>query len=151
MLLVTAVLAHPQAQSMKEFASSADVQATIAKAKGERKEGQPLVAQRILQLAPYNVNLEYRASVGPASIHEKEAELFYVIDGGATMVTGGKLTEEKRANPENLTGAGVEGGESRHIAKGDFIIVPENTAHWFSKIDGVLVLMSLHVPRAAGH
>ena len=151
MLFATAVLAQPQAQSMKEFASSADVQAMIAKAKGERKEGQPLVAQRILQLAPYNVNLEYRASVGPASIHEKEAELFYVIDGGATMVTGGKLTEEKRTNPENLSGAGVEGGESRHIAKGDFVIVPENTAHWFSKIDGVLVLMSLHVPRPVAH
>ncbi|HLG97079.1 MAG TPA: cupin domain-containing protein [Bryobacteraceae bacterium] len=144
-------LAQPSAPSMKEFASSADVQAMIAKAKRERKEGQPLVAQRILQLAPYNVNLEYRASVGPASIHEKEAELFYVIEGSATMVTGGKLTEEKRTNPENLSGAGIEGGESRPIAKGDFIIVPENTAHWFSKIDGVLVLMSLHVPRPVPH
>ena len=145
------VAAQPSAPSMKEFASSADVQAMIAKAKKERKEGQPIVAQRILQLAPYNVNLEYRASVGPASVHEKEAELFYVVEGAATMVTGGKLTEEKRTNPENLSGNGVEGGESRAIAKGDFIIVPENTAHWFSKIDGVLVLMSLHVPRPVAH
>ncbi len=148
-LFAAAAMAQPQ--SMKEFASSADVAAMIAKAKRERKPDQPLVAQRILQLAPYNVNLEYRASVGPASIHEKEAELFYVVEGGATMVTGGKLTEEKRTNPENLTGTGVEGGESRQIAKGDFIIVPENTAHWFSKIDGVLVLMSLHVPRPVTH
>ena len=150
-LFSTGAWAQSSAQSMKEFASSADVQAMIAKAKKERKEGQPIVAQRILQLAPYNVNLEYRASVGPASIHEKEAELFYVVEGAATMVTGGKLTEEKRTNPENLSGNGVEGGESRAIAKGDFIIVPENTAHWFSKIDGVLVLMSLHVPRPVAH
>ena len=130
----------------KTYASSADVQAMIAKAKSERKD-QPLIAQRILQLAPYSANLEYRASVGPAAVHEKEAELFYVIDGGGVLVTGGKLVNEKRANAENLNGTAIEGGMTRKIAKGDFAIVPENTPHWFSQIDGVLVLMSLHVPR----
>ena len=135
--------------AMKLLSSSADVQALIAKAKSERKEGQPTVSLPILQLAPYNANLEYRAAVGPAAVHEKEAEMFYVIDGSATLVTGGKLTSESR-NGDNLTGTGIEGGSPRNVAKGDFIIVPENTAHWFSKIDGVIVLMSVHVPRAAG-
>ena len=46
-----------------------------------------------------------------------------------------------------MTGTGIEGGESRQIAKGDFIMVPENTPHWFSTINGTLVLMSLHLPR----
>ena len=72
--------------------------------------------------------------------------MFYVIDGSATMVTGGKLMDEKR-NGANLTGTGIEGGSPRNVAKGDFIVVPENTAHWFSAINGTLVLMSLHVPR----
>lgn len=135
------------AAAMKTYSSSADVQAMIAKAKAERKENQPLVTQRILQLAPYGANLEYRAAVGPAAVHEKEAELFYVIDGGGTLVTGGKLVDEKRANAENLNGTAIEGGMTRKIAKGDFAIVPENTPHWFSQIDGVLILMSLHVPR----
>ena len=149
MCLATTVLAAvASAQAPKTFASAADVDALIAKAKSEHKDNQPLIAQRILQLAPYNVSLEYRTSVGPASIHEKEAELFFVIDGSATMVTGGKLTEEKRTNPENLSSAGIEGGELRHVAKGDYIIVPEGTAHWFSKIDSTLILMSLHVPRS---
>src|SRR5262245_17804736 len=45
-----------------------------------------------LQLAPYNVNMEHRVNVPQnASIHDKEAELFYVISGGGTIVTGGKL------------------------------------------------------------
>ncbi len=148
---VAGAMAQPAAQPTKTFSSAADVQELIAKARSERKEGQPMVAERILRLAPYSANLEYRASVGPAAIHEKEAEVFYVIDGTATMVTGGKLTEEKRTNPENLSGTGIEGGESRTVAKGDFIIVPENTPHWFSKIDGVLVLMTLHVPRPVAH
>jgi mannose-6-phosphate isomerase-like protein (cupin superfamily) len=137
---------QPGADAMKLFTSSSDITALIAKAKADRKNNAPTVTEPILRLAPYNASLEYRAAVGPSAIHEKDAEFFYVIDGTATMITGGKLTAEKRNGP-NLTGTGIEGGQSRTVAKGDFIVVPENTAHWFSKIDGVLVLMSLHVPR----
>jgi mannose-6-phosphate isomerase-like protein (cupin superfamily) len=131
----------------RTMVSAAEVGAMIAKAKAERKDNQPIVAQSLIQLAPYNVSLEYRASVGNAAVHETEAELFYVVDGSATLVTGGKLTSEKRTNAENLTGAGIEGGTSRHVAKGDFVRVPERTPHWFSAIDGTVVLMSLHLPR----
>jgi mannose-6-phosphate isomerase-like protein (cupin superfamily) len=135
-------------QVMKTMASSADVAALVTKAKSERKEGQALIAQPLLQLAPYNVSLEYRAAVANAAVHEREAELFYVIDGSATIVTGGKLADEKRTNAENLSGTGITGGTPRRIAKGDFIMVPENTPHWFSTIDGSITLMSLHLPRA---
>lgn len=143
--------AQPPAQAMKLFSSSADVAALAAQAKSERKENQALVSKPILRLAPYNASLEYRASVGPAAIHEKEAEFFYVIDGSATMVTGGKLVGESRTNAENLTGKGIEGGNMRSVAKGDFIVVPENTPHWFSTINGSITLMSLHVPMKAAN
>jgi mannose-6-phosphate isomerase-like protein (cupin superfamily) len=133
---------------MKLFTSSADVTQLIAKAKAEHKENQPIVIQPILRLAPYNANLEYRVSLPQAAaVHETEAEFFYVIDGSATMVTGGKLIGEKRTNAANLTGTGIEDGMSRKIAKGDFIVVPEKTPHWFSAVDGTVVLMTLHVPR----
>lgn len=147
LMTVVVVAQQPSAQSIKTFASSADVAALREKAKSERKEGQATVSKPILQLAPYNANLEYRVAVGPASVHEREAELFYVIDGAATLVTGGKLVNEKRTNAENLGGTAIEGGKSQAVAKGDFVIVPENTPHWFSTIQGTVVLMSLHVPR----
>jgi mannose-6-phosphate isomerase-like protein (cupin superfamily) len=131
----------------KTFTSAADLSALIAKAKGERKEGQPTVAEPMLELGSYDGHLEYRASVGNAAVHEKEAELFYVIDGSATLVTGGKLANEKRTDATNLNGSAIEGGTPRKIAKGDWILVPENTPHWFSPINGVLVLFSMHVPR----
>ncbi|HWY47964.1 MAG TPA: cupin domain-containing protein [Bryobacteraceae bacterium] len=137
-------------EAVKTYSSASDVTALQAKAKSDRKGDAPLVVERILQLPPYNANLEYRATVGPASIHEKEAEFFYVIDGSATMVTGGKLQNEKRTNADNLTGSGIEGGSSRNVGKGDFIVVPENTPHWFSSINGSITLMSLHAPRTGG-
>lgn len=145
-----AALAQQPAPPTKTYSSAADVASLLAQAKAEHKDGQPIVIERILTLAPYGANLEYRTSVGPAAVHEHEAEMFYVIDGSATLMTGGKLTEEKRTNPENLTGTGIEGGKSQVLAKGDFAIVPENTPHWFSTINGQIVLMSIHVPRSAG-
>ena len=142
-----AALAAAQTPDLKTFASSSDVAAMIAKAKAERKPDQPLFAQPILKLAPYTASLEYRGAVGPAAVHETEAEMFYVIEGSATLVTGGKLVNEKRTNAENLTGTAIEGGSARPVAKGDFVIVPENTPHWFSPINGTIVLMSFHAPR----
>ena len=74
-----------------------------------------------MKLAPYNVSLEYRAAVANAAKDDPEAELFYVIDGSATLVTGGKLTNENLTNAANLSGSGIEGGVSRRVAKGDFM------------------------------
>jgi mannose-6-phosphate isomerase-like protein (cupin superfamily) len=141
--------AAPQssAKPTKTFTSAADLNALIAKAKSERKEGQPIVVEPIVELGSYDGHLEYRASVGNAAVHEKEAELFYVIDGSATLTTGGKLVNEKRTDATNLSGSAIQGGTPRKIAKGDWILVPENTPHWFSPIDGVVEVFSMHVPR----
>jgi mannose-6-phosphate isomerase-like protein (cupin superfamily) len=132
----------------KLFTSAGDLTAMIAKAKSERKAN---FTQPILQLAPYAAQLEYRVAGinANASVHEREAEMFLVVEGSGTLVTGGKLKEERRTNAENLAGSGIEGGARRKVAKGDFIMVPENTPHWFGEIDGALVLMSLHLPHAA--
>jgi mannose-6-phosphate isomerase-like protein (cupin superfamily) len=136
-------------QPDKTFTSAADVEAMIAKAKNERKPDQANFLQPLLRLAPYAVNLEYRVEGvdTPATVHEKEAELIYVVDGAGTLTTGGKLVGEKRTNPTNLSGTAVEGGTPQRISKGDYVFVPENTPHSFTKTQGRLVIMSIHVPR----
>jgi mannose-6-phosphate isomerase-like protein (cupin superfamily) len=125
--------------------TAADFAAIVAKQPKDRTGN-----ATFLQLAPYNVNMEHRVNMPQnASIHDKEAELFYVVDGGGTIVTGGKLTNASKQNADNSTGNGIEGGTSKKVGKGDFILVPEGTPHWFSAIDGELTLMSLHLPRTA--
>jgi len=137
--------------ALKLFAGSADVTAMIAKAKNERKPDQANFVQPIVQLAPYTANLEYRVAgvAAPASVHEREAEMFYVVEGSGTLVTGGTLREEKRTNAENLSGSAIDGGTPRRLARGDWVMVPEKTPHWFTQIDGTLVLMSIHLPHAS--
>ena len=148
-VLCTAGAVSAQQPVAKGFSSAADVQAMIEKAKSERKPDQPNFIQPILQAAPYNVNLEYRVQgidTNP-NIHDVEAEIVYVVDGAGVLTIGGKLKDERRTNATNRTGSKLEGGTPRRIAKGDYIMIPENTAHSFTQVEGRLVIMSVHVPR----
>src|SRR5262245_7619274 len=144
------VSAQAPSAAPKLFAAAGDVSALIERAKKERKPDQANFAQPVVSLRPFTVNLEYRVAGlnAPASVHEKEAEMFFVVEGSGMLVTGGTLKEERRTNPENLQGSAIYGGSPRRVAKGDVIVVPEKTPHWFTQIDGALVLMSLHLPRA---
>lgn len=151
-VLMSGATVHAQgggAAATRLFAASADVKAMIARAKAERKADQPNFTQPIVSLAPYNANLEYRVGGlnAPASTHDLDAEMFYVVEGAGTVVTGGRLQDERRTNANNATGSGIEGGDSRRIGPGDFVMVPEKTPHWFTQVDGALVLMSIHLPR----
>jgi mannose-6-phosphate isomerase-like protein (cupin superfamily) len=148
--LPQAPAAQADAAVMKTFTSAAEVQALLAKAKAERKEGQVAVAEHILSLAPYTANLEYRPIDGAVAVHEKEAEMVYVLDGGGTLTTGGKVVGEKRTNDANLSGTAIDGGSVQTFNKGDFAIIPEGTPHQFKPANGMLVLMTLHVPRPVG-
>lgn len=146
----TSVFAQTPTPGPKTFTSAEDVASMIAKAKNERKPDQANFIQPVLQVGSYRANLEYRVKGVDTTpnVHEQEAELIYVIDGGGTFTMGGTLRGQRRTNASNMTGSGIDGGTSRHIAKGDFIMVPENTAHGFTETDGTLVIMSLHVPGA---
>jgi mannose-6-phosphate isomerase-like protein (cupin superfamily) len=137
--------AAPSAAAVKTVATSADVAAIVAELKA--RPPAPLVSAPLLQLAPYRVNVEYRTAAASASVHENDAELFYVIDGAGTLVTGGTLTDSSRSNAANLTGKGIANGTTQRVTKGDFVIVPEGTPHQFTAVDGSLTLMSLHLPR----
>lgn len=139
----TAPAAAPAA-ALKMFQTSADVAAIVARVKA--LPAQPLRSSPLFQSPPYAVNIEYRTAVATSAVHETEAELFYVLDGGGTFVIGGQLTEPQRTNPQNLSGKAITGGTSQKVVKGDFMWVPAGAPHWFSAIDGTVTLMSLHLP-----
>jgi len=149
---VCAAIVSAQQPVAKSFSSAADVESMIEKAKKERKPDQPNFIQPILQAAPYNVSLEYRVQgvdTNP-NIHDVEAEMVYVVDGAGVLTIGGKLKDERRTNEKNRTGTKIEGGIPRRIAKGDYVMIPENTAHSFTQVEGRLIIMSVHLPRGGG-
>jgi mannose-6-phosphate isomerase-like protein (cupin superfamily) len=122
--------------------TSAELAAAIAKVPTDR----PVTATRIFTLAPYAVNVERRQPLPQgASVHEAQAELFYIIDGSATLLTGGKLVGETR-NGTNLSGKSIEGGTPHKFSKGDFLVVPSGVPHQLVDIQAPVTLMSLYLP-----
>ncbi len=75
-----------------------------------------------------------RRQEGPnnASVHDDLTEIYQIVAGSGTFVTGGTIK-----NPNERT-AGISGGESRQVKAGDFVVLPPGTPHWFSKIDGAI-------------
>mgnify|MGYP003460877646 CR=1 FL=1 len=125
--------------------SAADLAAGLAKLPTDRAAA----SVRIFSLAPYNVNVERRlAKPQGASLHEAQAELFFVIDGAATLLTGGTLVAPTRTGT-NLAGTGIEGGVRQAVAKGDFMIVPSGLAHQFVDITAPIQLMAVYLPNQA--
>jgi len=82
----------------------------------------------------YSVSVLRRTSPGQVEIHEKEADIFYVIDGEATFVTGGTMVGGKVSRPNQLLGTDIQGGETRQLKKGDVIVIPAGVPHWFKEI-----------------
>ena len=122
--------------------TAADLAAGIAKLSSDR----PASSVLVFSLAPYNVNVERRLPQPQgASLHETQAELFYVIEGSATLLTGGKLMGETR-NGTNLSGKSIEGGVRQAFSKGDFLLVPSGIAHQFVDIKEPIQLMSIYLP-----
>ena len=51
-------------------------------------------------------------------------------------MTGGKVVEGKNIAADEIRGLSIEGGETRTIAKGDVIVVPNGVPHWFKDVPG---------------
>ena len=148
-LATTAASAVAQSP-MTQFMSDKDIMGLIEKAKADRKGDAPVTAEPILQLAPYKAQLEYRVLKAPAAVHEKDAELFVVLQGTGDIITGGKLVDEKRVNAANLAGPEIADGQTHHVVKGDVLIVPNNTPHQVVPGGGApIVVMTMHIPMPA--
>lgn len=146
-LLLVAVPALAQtAPPVKTYASAADVQAALAKAKAEHKDGNTI--EKLAGTTGYTLQLEYRTGATPPTVHPTQDELIGGISGSATLVTGGKLVGIKPGAPGagTIVGTAIEGGTEQPLAKGDYLLVPANTPHWFKDVHGPLAVTAMHMP-----
>jgi quercetin dioxygenase-like cupin family protein len=76
----------------------------------------------------------HRDKAGQVEVHDKEMDVIYVIDGTATFVTGGKIVGAKNSRPGQWLGTDVTGGTPQKLVKGDVVVVPAGTPHWFKEV-----------------
>jgi mannose-6-phosphate isomerase-like protein (cupin superfamily) len=129
--------------------SSGEIQSLVEKTASDRVSDQAI---RVVSInGEYNVGIGvvHRAKTSGAQAgggieHSQITEIYHVIEGNATLVTGGSIdnTSEFPAdhpvvavlNGPSTRGGPIQNGVSRKIGPGDVVIIPPNTPHWFSEI-----------------
>ena len=84
----------------------------------------------------YKVDASHRAEPGVVEVHTRDTDLIYMLEGTATLVTGGAVIDAKTIELEEIRGRESRGGESRTITKGDVVVIPNGTPHWFKEVNG---------------
>jgi mannose-6-phosphate isomerase-like protein (cupin superfamily) len=129
--------------------SNSDILATVAKTASAPVSDQAI---RVVSInGEYNVGIGvvHRAKTagrgaGNGVEHSQITEVYHVIEGSATFVTGGTIENAREMpadgqvvkvlNGPSSGGGAVQNGVSRKVGPGDVVIIPPNTPHWFSEI-----------------
>ncbi|MGA2963897.1 MAG: cupin domain-containing protein [Candidatus Korobacteraceae bacterium] len=114
---------------------------------------------RVVDAGGHNVGIGvlYRTQdqTQTAALHYKVSEVYHVMQGSATLVTGGTLVnakvraadswQVKQEDGPGASGTAIQGGTSRQLKAGDVVVIPAGTPHWFSKIDGSIAYLVIRI------
>jgi len=134
--------------------SAAEIEALI----GPRKPN-TLPNIRVVDAGGHNVGIgmRYRAEgqTQNTAVHFKLSEVYHVMKGSGTLVTGGTVVnpktraadsiEVRREDGPGVTGTAIQGGVNHQLKEGDVIVIPAGTPHWFSKINGSIVYLVIRI------
>jgi len=132
--------------------SNTEVQATLQKTASMPVSDQAIRVVRVNDEYNVGVGIVHRAKTsgngGPGAgggvEHSQITEVYHVISGNATLVTGGTIENPRESAPDSTVvkilngpstqGTAVSNGVSRQIGPGDVVIIPPNTPHYFREI-----------------
>jgi len=90
----------------------------------------------LLNNGTYQIHASRRDAEGQVEVHVKDADIIYMLGGSTTFVTGGTMIGGQTTAPDEIRGSSIDGGETRRLTKGDVIVVPKGTPHWFKDVSG---------------
>jgi len=88
-----------------------------------------------------------RTAAGRAEMHDRDTDVWYVIAGAATIVTGGQLVEPSVTGPGEHRGASIRNGQEQRIAEGDVVTIRRGIPHWVKATEGTLRYLTVKVHR----
>jgi mannose-6-phosphate isomerase-like protein (cupin superfamily) len=149
--------ASPANSHPATYVSAADIQANLNAAPNSATN--PLPNIRVVDAGGYNVAVgaihRPQTPPGVAAVHFKVTEIYHVMDGAATLVTGGTMVNAKTRPADSIpvrledgpgaSGTAIQGGVSRRIKAGDVVVIPAGVPHWFSEIEGSITYVVVRV------
>lgn len=85
----------------------------------------------------HSLLVTHRQGSGEAEVHDTQADIFFVQEGAATLVYGGKVMSPRNTAPNEIRGASISGGENKPIAPGDIVHIPAKVPHQLILAPGV--------------
>jgi quercetin dioxygenase-like cupin family protein len=143
-LLGLSVLAQRGGAAPAAFMSAADISRGLATAVAADP-----AAGAAVTISP-GIAVRRRSGAGEpqyAIVHPFSTEIYYIVEGAGTLVTGGALEMplSPSTDPDVVRSKAIKDGVTRKISRGDVIVVPPGTAHWFSAIDGTITYLESRV------
>lgn len=161
---MTMVIAISQASMRSQGgvppASATDI--TSAQIAAVLKMAQTDQQLKVVDIGPYNVGVgvlhrgaTHARGAGVNGLsHNQVTEVYYVISGTGTLVTGGSMATPKIEPADGTTvkvlvGPSMSGafqnGQSRKIGPGDVVIIPAGVPHGFSDIEDHIDYLSVRM------
>jgi len=142
-LILSPALGSAQSAPPAVDITGAAIKAFIDNLPKNRISDQPI---RVADVGGYKVGVygvfRPKSQPGGAIRHQTSVtEIYYMLEGTATLVTGGRIIDETSTGVSpntkrpNFGGPRIEGGVTRHVVPGDVIIIPGNAPHWWSVLD----------------
>lgn len=140
LIVTSAAWLAAQSSSPATYASDGELMATLKEA---AKSAPAMHTAAVKNADHYRINVVRRTSAQGAIAHPDGTEVHHIVDGGATLVTGGTIVRQTAAAARGSAGATIDGGVSRHVAKGDVILIPAGTPHWYKELDGTITYLEV--------
>ena len=97
-------------------------------------------ASETLEKYPHHYTmLAFRSRSGAGELHQNFADLFYILDGHASVITGGEVVDPKTTGPGEILGTSVKGGTRQELKAGDVVHIPAGMPHQMILADGETV------------
>ena len=141
------------------YIASDELQAYVKKAIAENRIDQQVRDVEIGK-AHVGIGMVHRGKLDapqPESVaeHDLVSEVYHIIEGSATLVTGPELVGKKRRpadletvrlfNGPGNNSASIRNGVAHQLKAGDVIVIPAGTGHWFTKIDDHITYLMVRI------
>ena len=121
----------------------------IVKSAPEEKAGHPgLYSVRLSDNTKYPVIGIRRTVATSSEVHSDFTDIYFVLEGTGTLVTGGTIVEGVENPVGEIRGKSIKDGNKRELRSGDFLVVPAGVPHWISEVQGKeLLYVVVKMPR----
>ena len=121
--------AHEAPRNPMDHWSPAILLERAAYLKKMARYGDGSASETLREYFQHRAMLSFRSRDGEAEVHQNFADLFLVLAGAATLVTGGTVTRARTVEPGEMRGDSIEGGTRRELKAGDIAHVPAGLPH----------------------